>query len=80
MRLKTILLVLMTIFISLFVGVRNITAQQWCGGCQVVCSGIDPETGQDLCIDGCNGCTAANCPSGQYEAPDGTCHDVGSGA
>lgn len=74
-------LVGIVIFFGLLVLTSTAKAQQWCGGCQVdPQSYTDPDTGQLVWINGCDGCTAANCPSGQYEAPDGTCHNVGSGA
>jgi hypothetical protein len=53
-------------------------AQQWCGGCQVgETNWLNPETGQYEWIDGCNGCTATDCPPGQYRPPDGSaCRDI----
>ncbi len=76
---------LVTYFVFAYIVLRaivlpsSIYAQQWCGGCEVNQPYIDPETGQQVWIDGCNGCVATNCPSGEYEAPNGQCYPVGSG-
>lgn len=79
MRLVLKLGLVLALLLVLVVVPAKISAQQWCGGCQVTGPHLDPETGELFWIDGCNGCTESNCPSGQYEAPDGTCHDIGTG-
>ena len=81
MRLKTILAGVVVV-LGLFFATSSLVQGQSCGGCQVYedCRIID-NSGIPICtwIDGCNGCTPQSCPSGQYRAPDGTCHDIDPG-
>jgi hypothetical protein len=58
----------------------SVKAQQWCGGCQVVCTEVYIDgVKSELCVDGCNGCIQTPCESGEYQAPNGECYPVGTG-
>lgn len=79
MRLKAILAGIVVV-VGLFFGSSGVSHAYECTGCQVELVCIYPR-GVEICtwVDGCNGCTGGSCPSGQYRAPDGSCHDVGLG-
>lgn len=77
MRMKFFIGIFLIFFGVIFTGTSKVNAQQWCGGCQVGRQYVDPETGQTYWVDGCNGCTGTSCGSGEYQAPDGSCHVVG---